>query len=245
MSVEKEFGGFSARLAAYLQKTDYRLATTEVEKLELYKLRYKSYVAGDAIDPNPLRQFRDFYDEMDNCWTFGVYVDGVLASSIRFHVLSAETPYGPACDFFPDIVKPWLDQGLVLIDPTRLVTDPDIRKLYPEIPYVTVRMPAMAYEHFNADYSLASVRKEHQAFYRKLFAAEALCEPRPYPPLTVRLSLMKLRLDQSREKLLRRYPIFSSSLTERRLMFEKPGVASVLNEPRSDSNERFPARLVS
>ena len=245
MSVERNENGFADRLEGYLQKADYRLAVTEADKLDIYKLRYKSYFTESAIEPSATREFRDAYDDLENCWTFGVYIDDVLVSSVRFHVLTADTPYGPASDFFPDIVRPMLDDGMVLIDPTRFVSDPAVRHVYRELPYVTVRVPAMAYEHFNADFSLASVRREHQAFYKRLFNAETLTEPRPYPPLTVRLALMRLRLDQSREKLLNRYPIFSSSLTERRLMFQTPTTAQELGNTTNDSRSQASTRLVS
>lgn len=244
MIVDSTRVSFAEKLNSYLQIADYKAAVSEDALAEIFKLRYESYLTGDAILPNPARSFRDVYDDMDNCWNFGVYINDSLVSAVRFHVLTSETPYGPACDFYPDIVMPMLEQGMVLIDPSRLVSDPDVRKTYREIPYATVRVPAMAYEHFEADYSLASVRKEHQAFYRRVFNAEKLSDPRPYPPLTVRLSLMKLRLDQSRDDLLARYPIFASSLTERRLMFNRPDVQTESPAVAPDTS-RIQPRLAS
>jgi hypothetical protein len=65
--------------------------------------------------------------------------------------------------------SPKLDQGLVFIDSTRFVADPEKARNFPELPYVTVRLGSMAGVHFHADFGLAIVRAEHQAFYRRFF----------------------------------------------------------------------------
>lgn len=219
MYVGHNGSAFASKLLGYLQDVDYRIAETEAEKQAIYKLRYDAYLNEGAINENASGILTDHYDVMENCWNFGIYIDGVLASALRCHLISPEYPMGPAYDFFPDIVRPMLDEGKSLVDPTRFVADRDASHNYPEIPYMTLRAACMTYDHFDADYCLASVRKEHRAFYRRVFRAEILCEPRPYPPLTVQLGLMRTNVSSFRENLLRRYPIFESSYTERRLMF--------------------------
>jgi hypothetical protein len=52
----------------------------------------------------------------------------------------------------------------------------------------------MAGVHFNADYGLAIVRPEHQAFYRRVFLHETWCEPRLYPGLVKPVGLMAAHL---------------------------------------------------
>ncbi len=135
-------------------------------------------------------------------------MDGELAGSIRCHVISPEQDKGPAMDVFPDIVRPMIyDEGLTVVDPTRFVTDHDLTKKYPEIPFMALRAACMTYDFFDADYCLATVRREHAAFYRRVFRAEMVCEPRPYPTLNAPICLMKTKVSHFREKLLRRYPI--------------------------------------
>ena len=213
---------FAGKLWNYLQAVDYRVALSETEKNELFRLRYEAYLAENAIFPNSSKSLPDVYDEMDNCWNFGIHIGDELAGAIRVHVITPDQPYGPAIDFFPDIVKPMLDAGNVLVDPTRFVTSREAAINYPEIPYLVLRTACMAYDAFDADYCLASVRNEHRAFYRRVFRAEILCDPRPYPPLTVQLGLMRVNVSSFREQLFSRYPVFESSLTERRLLFSRP-----------------------
>ena len=221
MFVGSEEFKFANKLLGYLQETDYRVADNDDDREEIYRLRYDAYIREGSINPNSSGLFHDAYDDFDNCWIFGVFVDEKLISSIRFHVISPENRKGPALDVFPDIVGPMIDKGMTLIDPTRFVSDLEATKEYPELPFLTLRVASMACEYFSADYCLATIRKEHQAFYRRVYKAEALCEPRPYPTLNAPISLMKANVSEIRDKLMRRYPIFESSFTERRMIFDR------------------------
>jgi len=207
-------------LNLYLQDADYRVAHDPKDRREIYQLRYKCYLREEAIPPNDLGIFKDDYDKMDNCWLFGIHLDGRLVSSIRFHVISPEQPFGPAYDVFPDIVRPMVEAKKTVVDPTRLVVDRDIISLYPELPYVTIRAAFMAAEYYDAEYMLATVRQEHQAFYKRFFGFEQFCEPRPYPNLLKPISLLAANMYKQRDTVVSRYPIFLSSFTERRMLFD-------------------------
>ena len=215
---------FANRLSSYLQKVDYRVAVTRQDREKIFRQRYNSYLNEGAIDVNASGIFHDPYDDFDNCWLFGIYIDEKLVGSIRLHVISPESRKGPAYDVFPDLVGPMLDQGMTLIDPTRFAAEVESTKQYPEMPYLVLRAGYMAYEYFNADYALATVRKEHAAFYRRLFNAEYLCEPRPYPLLKSSICLLRGNVRNVKEKLIKRYPIFESSFTERRMIFEQSNI---------------------
>lgn len=225
MYLSEDAQHFAHKLLGYLQEADYRIAQTPAEREAVYRLRYKAYLREDAIEPNTTGQFNDPYDEFDNCWIFTISIDQQIISSIRLHVISQESRKGPALDVFPDIVGPMVDSGKVLIDPTRFVADEEATKRYPELPYLTLRAACMASEYFDADQCLATVRREHAAFYRRVFKSKLLCEPRPYPTLKKPICLLSADVASIRNKLMRRYPIFESSFTERRLMFEQPRIA--------------------
>ncbi len=98
---------------------------------------------------------------------------------------------------------------------------------------------------FNADIGTATVRAEHQAFYRRVFMHKVLCPPRPYPTLTKPLSLMAVDFHAKREKVFQRYPIFRSTFFERRMLFERrlePSSNSLLGvrEPALDHATMVP-----
>ena len=216
----------SARGLDLLDHVDYRLVQTAEQKSEVYNLRYRAYLREGAIQPSAIEQVVDQYDDAPNAWTFGVYVDGELYSSLRINVATSEWRTSPSVDVFGDVLHPKLDSGLVFVDSTRFVADPDRARNFPALPYVTVRLGSMAGVYFDADYGLAMVRPEHHAFYHRVFLHDTWGEPRLYPGLLKPVGLMASHLPTVREKVLARYPYLHSTAFERRMLFERPGQAS-------------------
>jgi hypothetical protein len=204
-----------------LDQVDYRLAETPEEKDEIYRLRYRAYLREGAIQPSTDGRVIDQFEDAPNAWTFGVYFQGELYSSIRVSVLTSEWRMSPSVELFGDVLHPELDKGKVIIDSTRFVADPEKARNFPELPYVTVRLGSMAGVYFNADYGLAIVRPEHQAFYRRVFLHETWCEPRLYPGLVKPVGLMAAHLPTVRDRVLARYPFLRSSAFERRTLFDR------------------------
>ncbi|MBN9042783.1 MAG: hypothetical protein BGP05_12600 [Rhizobiales bacterium 62-47] len=225
---------FFERGIELLDQVDYRLAETEAEKDEIYRLRYRAYLNEGAIEPNRDRKVTDRFDDMINSWIFGVYFDGVLASSIRITVASPEHPVSPSLDVFPDLLEPELAQGKVIVDPTRFVADPNREKRFPELPYMTLRLAYVACGYFNADIGLATVRAEHQAFYRRVFMHKSMTPPRDYPGLIKPICMMAVDYPSMRDKVFARYPYLRSTYFERRMLFERSSdrmASPVMNVP--------------
>lgn len=215
-------GSFSDNVAQLLDRIDYKRVDGSGEEREsISRLRYKAYLREGAISPNHTRTFSDPYDETDNAYLFGLYLDGELASSMRIHVGSREHPDFPTLEVFSDVLQPELDAGKVIIDSTRFVTDENLSRLHRGLPYATLRLCWMAVEHFNADHFLAAIRVEHQAFYRRTFHHRVICEPRPYPKLAKPISLMTAYYPTCAHDVYRRYPFFRSTLFERRMLYER------------------------
>ncbi|WFU41914.1 acyl-homoserine-lactone synthase [Bradyrhizobium sp. CB82] len=213
--------------ADLLTDVDYRLTETHAEKEEIYNLRYRAYLRERAVKESPDGRVTDRYDDLPNSWTFGVYLQGELCSSVRISLLTAEWRESTSTDVFPDILLPRLDRGEVMIDPTRFVADPDKAKRVPELPYLTLRIAYMACEHFKADLGLAIVRPEHQAFYRRVFLHATIAEPRLVPGLTKPFGLMAADFPSFRKKVFERYPVMRSTAFERRMLFERRGERQV------------------
>jgi len=219
--VQQSPQSIGGRALELLDRTDYRLVETPQEKDEIYRLRYRAYLREGTIDPNPAQSISDRFDNLPNSWTFGVYFDGMLASSLRISVSFPGQPETPSTEVFPDLLKPALAAHKVMVDPTRFVAEPERAARFPELPYLTLRLAYVACSYFDADLGLASVRAEHRAFYRRVFMHEALGEPRVYPGLTKPICLMAVDYPRMREKVYSRYPVFRSSLFERRMLFER------------------------
>ncbi|MCC8955673.1 hypothetical protein H8B02_20220 [Bradyrhizobium sp. Pear77] len=219
-----------------LDQVDYRLAQTPAEKEAIYNLRYRAYLREGAVKESAEQRVTDQYDDLENSWTFGVYLDGELSSSVRISVLTSEWRESCSAEAFGEILHPKLDRHGVIIDPARFVADPDRARRVPELPYVTVRLAYMACEYFNADLGLAIVRPEHQAFYRRVFFHETIAEPRLFPGLLKPVGLMAANFRAMRDKVFNRYPMMRSSAFERRMLFEREH--HVLQQPPIERFER-------
>jgi N-acyl-L-homoserine lactone synthetase len=204
-----------------LDNVDYRLALTAEDKDEIYRLRYRAYLREGAILPSASERVTDAYDDLPNSFIFGVYVDGELYSSIRISVLNSQWRKSLSSDMFADLLDPELDRGKVIVDPTRFVADYEKARLFPALPYVTVRLGYVACAHFNADIGLANVRPEHRAFYRKVFLQEPWGEPRLYSGLTKPVGLVAAHYPKIRDRVFQRFPFMRSSAFERRMLFDR------------------------
>lgn len=231
--VQETRNGVLERKVELVDQVEYRLAETEAEKEEIYNLRYRAYLHEGAIEPRADQRLTDRFDDLPNSWVFGLYLDGELRSSLRVSVATPENDETPAVDAFRDLLAPELAKGKVIVDPNRFVADPLSRAEYPELPYLTVRLGYLACGYFNADIGTATVRAEHQAFYRRVFLQKSLCEPRPYPTLTKPLCLMAADYLSIRDKVFARFPMMRSSALERQMLFERNSgrLSPVVNLP--------------
>jgi len=211
----------NVRGAGLFDRIDYRRIETDEDRDQLYAMRYRAYLHGGLILPSESERVSDRYDDAPNAWTFGIYVDGELCSSLRVHVLTSEARMSYATELFGDILNPRLDRGEVFVDPARFVADPEKHQRFPELPYLTVRLAYLACEYFNADSGLALVRTEHQAFYRRVFLQETIAEPRSFPNVLRKVALMACDYRAVRERVVARFPIMRSNTFERRMLFER------------------------
>jgi hypothetical protein len=207
---------------ALLNRVDYRLVQTPAEKDSVYLMRYRAYLHGGLISPSDSGRIIDPYDDAPNAWIFGIYLDGALCSSIRLHVLTSESRMSYTTQLFGDVLDSRLDQGEIFVDPARFAADPETAKLFPELPYVTLRLAYLACDHFNADTGLAMVRTDHQAFYRRVFFHETVSEPRAFPGWhSKQVVLMASDFRELRERVLARFPIMRSTVFERQKLFDR------------------------
>ena len=205
-----------------LDRVDYRLIQSPAEKDLVYLMRYRAYLHGGLISPSDSERIIDPYDDAPNAWIFGIYIDGLLCSSIRLHVLTAGSRMSYTTQLFGDVVDSRLDRGEVLVDPARFAADPETARLFPELPYVTLRLAYLACDHFNADLGLAMVRTDHQAFYRRVFLHDTLSEPRAFPGWhSKKVVLMASDFRKLRERVLARFPIMRSTEFERQTLFDR------------------------
>ena len=212
---------FTDSLIDYLQEVDYRQIRTEAERKKIYKFRYESFLRDNAIESCDVDYLTDDYDKMKNCWLFGLQYKQKLASSVRIHLLTPETPTSPSFDVFPDVIGPMLENGNRIVDPSKFVSDSGATNHFPVLPFLTFRLACMAATHFEADYCLLSIGAVHAQFYERVFGMKLLGGPRPYPQLKTQAHLMCANVSEVWDGLIEKYPVFRSTYTERRMLFER------------------------
>ncbi|MBO6718722.1 MAG: hypothetical protein JJ913_12260 [Rhizobiaceae bacterium] len=222
-----EYSAFTKSVFEVLERTEYRRCDKGEDLEDIYRLRYKAYRAHGVVGDMHDGAIRDPLDETDNVYRFGVYVDQQLVSTLRIHHLDSEHRAGPSTQAFGDIVHPMLDRGLTFIDPSRFAADPEWSKIYPQIPYITLRLAGMACFYFEAPYCLSTIRDDHAAFYRRIYMSERLGEARPYPGVTARVELYRADVNAIRQRSFERYPFFFASKREQHMMFGKQGAGEL------------------
>jgi hypothetical protein len=214
---------FSGTLLDLLDRVEYRRVTADDQFNPVYRLRYDAYRREGFVPVNSAEVVRDEFDDLPNVHSYGVYIDGELVSSVRFHKLTSAFRTSPSHSVFGDILDPLLDRGYTILDPGRFTVDYEASLAYPALPYLTLRIPTMAVLHYGAKYCLNSVRPEHGAFYRRVYRSVAMSEPRYYHGLTFPMVLYACDLIPIYTDLLRRYPFFRSTAEERHEMFDGAG----------------------
>lgn len=213
---------FARNVTAMLERTEYRRCDKGEDLEEVYRLRYKSYRSNDMVPDNENHVIHDELDETSNVFRFGVYIDQQLVSTLRIHHVTRTTPWSPSTKAFGDVVNPLLVKGQTFICPSRFASDPEWSRVYPQIPYLTLRLAGMACFHFAAPYCLSTIREDHAGFYKRIYDAEKISEARPYPGVYNMVVLYRADVNAIRERSFQRFPFFRSTPMEQRMMFGRP-----------------------
>ena len=210
---------FVQRVQELVANIEYRRAVTQVERERIFRQRHAAYLKEDAIEPVDGGLFTDEYDETENGAVYGLYLGDRLCASMRIHVADASCRKLPAMWAFADVIDPEFDAGKTIVDPSRFVVDYEASRERPELAYVTARLGWIAGQHYNADIVLATARREHQAFYRRVFNYRLMTDCRPYHTLKKPLSLLFLDYKEQKEAVEGRYPFLRSTPEERERVF--------------------------
>jgi hypothetical protein len=213
---------FSERVCKFLERVEFREATSEEELEAIYRVRYDGYLRQGYIDPSPSRRLTDALDgSLPNTWTFGVHVDGNLAGTIRIHVLQRGYSDSFARQLFPDILDPEIEAGRTIVEPSKFVVDREGAQRHPELAFVIMRLVYMPAVYFGAHHIVLSIRPEHQAFYKRMLMFQPLCPPRRFDLFPMPVHLVGVHFPPVQDLLVAKHPYFQSTEAERRLLFAR------------------------
>lgn len=237
---------FSQTLMDILDDVAVRRVPSAMPNDEVYALRYRAYRQEDFVQPNAAQRVYDEHDTAKNVHCFGIYIKQTLVSSVRLHHVQALTDVSPSRLVFPKELTQLVGKGKTYIDPSRFTTDYDARLEFPALPYLTLRVVAMACEHFAVDYCVSSVRPEHSAFYRRVFGSQKVEGAKgTYPGIDFEMQLYIANVDNIRDRVAARFPFFMSTEAERTALFSDKGevglhglVRPSAKAAQRDGNER-------
>ncbi|WOC16725.1 N-acyl amino acid synthase FeeM domain-containing protein [Pseudochrobactrum sp. MP213Fo] len=210
---------FARHMLEFLDRVEYRRVIHAEDLEEIGRLRYRSYMTRNVMDDNLLGTIIDEVDHDHQAYVYGMYIDGMLVSTLRVHHITADHRIGTSANLFPDILGPMLDDNMSFVDPTRFAAEPVYLSEFPAIPYLTLRIAAMASEHFDANFCLAAVKPEHMAFYKRIFGSKMLADPRDHEGYGIQVGLGAAAVSSIRDAVAVRFPFFKSQPHERRNMF--------------------------
>lgn len=212
---------FSNKVFELLDRSEYRRCDKGEDLEDIYRLRYKAYRFNDMVPNVDSHSITDELDETPNVYRFGVYVDQQLASTMRVHHVTRETPMSTSVKAFGDIVYPMLEKGDTFVCMSRFASDPELTRVHPHLLYVALRLAGMACIYFNAPYGLSTVREDHAGFYKRIYYSEQISEARSYPGVYNKVMLFRTDALANRERYYARFPFFRSTERERRMLFAK------------------------
>lgn len=212
---------FAANVGRLLETLECRTIETEADLDAVLRLRYDAYLKEGAITPNASRRLADRFDHLDNVVNTGVFHEDKLVGALRLHFLSHVDDDSPSMEVFADVLRPQLAAGKRLVDPNRFVLDYATARKFPHLAYVTVRLSVVASAYYAAHLSIATIRAEHQAFYKRAFFATPVTPPRPYPLLTKKICLMFVHYERDKERIVGRSRYYASTPAEQDKLFGK------------------------
>lgn len=220
---EPKISRFAGSLFDILDNVTYRPVPLDDLNDPVYRLRYEAYRREDFIPINSQRVAGDKYDQTPNAFCFGVYIEDQLVSSIRFHHVTPKVRHSPSRSIYPDLLDPLLDAGNTYIDPSRFTADHEASLAYPALPFLTTRIIVMASDYFKVNFCLSSVRREHGAFYKRVFNSERVGDERYYDGLKFPVCMYSADVPKVLPGIYKRFPFYCSTKGEQRQLFEGSG----------------------
>lgn len=190
-----------------LKRSRYKVLTSSQDLEMVFRLRYNCYRAERSIAENERCIMTDPFDATPNCVHVGVEMDGEIFASVRLHLISKLSLTSPTLEVFPELLDD-IKRGQTVLDSTRFVINPAVRKQLLSLHFLVLRIPFLATMFYDIDLALAPVRVEHSAFYRRYLGYEMAMEARSYPGLKKPIQLLTAKAREQRDAVLARTPVF-------------------------------------
>lgn len=178
---------------------DMRIVKDDAGRHEIFSLRYLAY--QEFIDPSPICEFRDAFDDFATTVQIGAYDGDRLVGAMR---LCFSRPWDslaalPCAAYYPALNAIKRSGGASLMEVSRFSIDPGIDNTsYRTTLYASlVRAGLMAAQAADVSMILVATRPDFVRFYRYMLGFELIGAPAVYPPGDFKISLLGGTLAQA------------------------------------------------
>lgn len=174
------------------------IAKSDVEREQVYRLRYACYFQRGSIEPRHDQRFPDRFDETDNHFSFLVRgsesdpLATVRISVVRRDIGWTESPAGTVFGDHPAYAAVAQDS---FVEASRLCFGEQARR--DVLMRLLGNMAALA-EFYDTEWLVACPRLEHAPLYQRLFGFRPLAEPRPYFGVRFETQMLGVRREELR-----------------------------------------------
>jgi N-acyl-L-homoserine lactone synthetase len=183
----------------------FKLCSQGADCEEVFKLRYRAYLAAGLIEENESGSYCDQHDAKPSTYHIAAYDEGRLIGAIRFSVWYATDPASafPCENVYPEIAALKAKSTGSVIEFSRMAVDPEITNwsyrttLYGALYGALVRAGFIAAKALDAECLLVAARAPLNSFYERMCGFKRMAEPQLYPPGGIPVLLMSVPLSEA------------------------------------------------
>ena len=189
--------------ARALTTTTCRLAVSEPDRNDVYRLRYECYHRRGAIPADPSERFSDAFDQQPNHFSFLVAASEAGSSAeeplgtVRISVVRPDLNWttSPGAKVFGDHPTFQAIAAESYVEASRLCFRPQARR---DVLYQLVANLVALADFYEATWLVACPRVEHSQIYQRMFGFRPLAAPRQYFGVNFETELLGIRLEEIR-----------------------------------------------
>jgi N-acyl-L-homoserine lactone synthetase len=197
---------------------DIKVFAPGTDKRDIYRLRYRAFIADGVITPRDDGLFFDDFDELTTTSIIGAYSNGTCVGSFRlaFGSPDGEKPTMPCQTIFDEVNDLEREGFQSLVEFTRMVVAPELTNTsFRTTLYATlVRAGLMVAHAARVDYGLISIHPDKVRFYEMMCGFKSIARAETYPGINAPAVLLGRDFTALDLKRTRQNPFFRISASE-------------------------------
>jgi hypothetical protein len=197
---------------------DIKVFAPGTDKRDIYRLRYRAFIADGVITPRDDGLFCDDFDELTSTSTIGAYTNGSCVGTFRlaFGTPDSDGPTMPCQTIFSEVNELHRSGYQSLVEFTRMVVAPEITNTsFRTTLYATLVRAGMMIAHAaRVDYGLISIHPDKVRFYEMMCGFQSIAQAESYPGINAPAVLLGRDFTALELKRTRQNPFFRISASE-------------------------------